>query len=154
LARVNRAKTSRKLRRLYRMRQRRFRHAVNAMIKTIVEDACQLGISKIVLGRLKNIRTKSHSKANGMVNNFWSFNYIARRFREKAVEHGIEVEEKSEYKTSSKCPLCHSEDIATRGRLFKCLCCGLEANRDAVGVLNIGHLHGGGVNGVWHTPCF
>jgi putative transposase len=39
LARVNRAKTSRKLRRLYRMRQRRFRHAVNAMIKTIVEDA-------------------------------------------------------------------------------------------------------------------
>jgi transposase len=87
-----------------------------------------------------------------MVNNFWSFNYIARRFREKAVEHGIEVEEKSEYKTSSKCPLCRSEDIATRGRLFKCLCCGLEANRDAVGVLNIGHLHGGGVNGVVAHP--
>jgi putative transposase len=151
LARVNRAKTSRKLRRLYRMRQRRFRHAVNAMIKTIVEDACQLGISKIVLGRLKNIRTKSHSKVNGMVNNFWSFNYIAGRFMEKAVEHGIEVEEKSEYKTSSKCPLCHSEDIATRGRLFKCLSCGLEANRDAVGVLNMGRLHGGGVNeGVAH----
>jgi hypothetical protein len=32
---------------------------VNAMIKTIVEDAYQLGISKIVLGRLKNIRTKA-----------------------------------------------------------------------------------------------
>jgi putative transposase len=46
LARVNGAKTSRKLRRLYRMRQRRFRHAVNAMIKTIVEDAYQLGIQK------------------------------------------------------------------------------------------------------------
>jgi transposase len=44
---VNKAKTSRKL---YRIRQRRFRHAVNAMIKTIVEDAYQLGISKIVLG--------------------------------------------------------------------------------------------------------
>jgi putative transposase len=56
LARVNGAKTSRKLRRLYRMRQRRFRHAVNAMIKTIVEDAYQLGISKIVLGKLKNIK--------------------------------------------------------------------------------------------------
>jgi len=36
----------------------------------------------------------------------------------------------------------------TRGRLFKCLSCGLEANRDAVGVLNIGYLHGGSVNGV------
>jgi len=27
--------------------------------------------------------------------------------------------------------------------------CRLEANRDAVGVLNIGCLHGGGVNGWW-----
>jgi len=87
---------------------------------------------------LKNIRTKSHSKANGMVNNFWSFNYIARRFMEKAEEYGIEVEEKSEHKTSSKCPLCHSEDIMTRGRLFKCLCCRLEANRNAVCVPSIG----------------
>jgi putative transposase len=154
LARVNRAKTSRKLRRLHRMRRRRFRHAVNAMIKTIVEDAYQLGISKIVLGRLKNIRTKSrnNNKVNGMINNFWSFNYIVRRFKEKAEEYGIEVEEKSEYKTSSKCPLCRSEDIVTRGRLFKCLSCGLEANRDAVGVLNIGHLHGGSVNGVVAHP--
>jgi putative transposase len=103
---------------------------------------------------LKNIRTKSHSKVNGMVNNFWSFNYMARRFMEKAEEHGIEVEERSEYKTSSKCPLCHSEDIATRGRLFKCLSCGLEANRDAVGVPNIGHLHEAALTGWWHTPCF
>jgi putative transposase len=154
LARVNRAKTSRKLRRLYRMRQRRFRHAVNAMIKTIVEDAYQLGISKIVLGRLKNIRTKSrnNNKANGMVNNFWSFNYIVRRFKEKAEEYGIEVEEKSEYKTSSKCPLCRSEDIITKRRFFKCLSCGLEANRDAVGVLNIGYLHGGSINRVVTHP--
>ena len=89
LARVNRAKTSKKLRKLYRIRRRRFSHAVNAMIKTIVEFAVKLGISKIILGR---------------------------------------------------------------GRLFKCLCCGLEANRDAVGVLNIGHLHGGGVNGVVAHP--
>jgi putative transposase len=148
---VNKAKTSRKL---YRIRQRRFRHAVNAMIKTIVEDAHQLGISRIVLGRLKNIRMKSRNngKANAMINNFWSLNYITGRFKEKAEEYGIEVEEKSEYKTSSKCPLCHSEDITTKGRLFKCLSCGLEANRDAVGALNIGCLHGGGVNGV--VACF
>jgi putative transposase len=83
------------------------------MIKTIVEDAYQLDISKIVLGRLKNIRTKSrnNNKVNGMINNFWSFNYIARRFREKAKEYGIEVDEKSEYKMSSKCPLCRSENV-------------------------------------------
>ncbi len=32
LAKTNKTKTSRKLRKLYRIRQRRFRHAVNAMI--------------------------------------------------------------------------------------------------------------------------
>jgi putative transposase len=107
------------------------------MIKTIVEDAHQLGISKIVLGRLRNIRNNSHSnsKANAMINNFWSFEYIVKRFKERAEECGIEVEEKSEYRTSSKCPFCRSEDIMTRGRLFRCLYCGLEGNRDAVGVL-------------------
>jgi putative transposase len=153
LARVNGAKTSRKLRKLYRIRQRRFRHAVNAMIKTIVEDAHRLRISKIVLGRLRGIRSDSHNgKANAMINNFWSFDYIVRRFREKAEEYGIEVREVSEYRTSNRCPLCHSEIIITKGRLFKCLSCGLEAHRDAVGVLNIGCLNGGNVNGVVAHP--
>jgi IS605 OrfB family transposase len=126
---------------------------MNAMIKTIVEDAYQLDISKIVLGILKNMRIKSYNngKVNAMINNFWSFNYITGRFKEKAEEYGIEVEE-SEYKTSSKCPLCRSEDIMARGRLFKCLSCGLEANREAVGVLNMGCLNGGGVSGV--VACF
>ena len=153
LARTNSTKTSRKLRKLYRIRQRRFRHAVNAMVKTIVDGAHQLGISKIVLGKLKGIRKNGkNGKANAIINNFWSFNYIIRRFKERAEEYGIEVEEKSEYRTSSKCPFCHSEDILTRGRLFRCLYCGLEANRDAVGVLNIGYLHGGGVNWVVAHP--
>jgi transposase len=102
-----------------------------------------------VLGKLKGIRKNGkNGKANAMINNFWSFDYIVKRFKERTEEYGIEVEEKSEYKTSSKCPFCRSEYIITRGRLFKCLSCGLEANRDAVGVLNIGHLHGGGVNWV------
>jgi putative transposase len=153
LARTNSTKTSRKLRKLYRIRQKRFRHAVNAMVKTIVDGAHQLGISKIVLGKLKGIRKNGkNGKANAIINNFWSFNYIIRRFKERAEEYGIEVEEKSEYRTSSKCPFCHSEDILTRGRLFRCLYCGLEANRDAVGVLNIGYLHGGGVNWVVAHP--
>ncbi|MDI9619227.1 MAG: transposase [Candidatus Nezhaarchaeota archaeon] len=103
LARVNRAKTSR---RLYALRRRRFRHAVNAMIKAIVEDAYALGISKIVLGKLKGIRGNSHNcKANSMINNFWSFDHIVRRFKERAEEHGIEVKEESERETSSVCPM-------------------------------------------------
>jgi len=153
LARVNGARTSKKLRRLYRTRQRRFRHAVNTMMKTIVEEAYRLGVSKIELGKLKGVRNNSHNgKANTMINNFWSFSYIVRRFKEKAEEYGIEAGEVSEYKTSSKCPYCGSENVTNRGRLFKCYDCGLEAHRDAVGVLNIGHLNGGGVNGVVAHP--
>jgi putative transposase len=153
LARVNGARTSKKLRRLYRTRQRRFRHAVNAMVKTIVEEAYRLGVSKIVLGKLKGVRSNRHNgKANTMINNFWSFKYIVERFKGKAEEYGIEVREVSEYKTSSKCPYCGSENVTNRGRLFKCSDCGLEAHRDAVGVLNIGHLNGGGVNGVVAHP--
>ncbi|MGC8937315.1 MAG: transposase, partial [Candidatus Methanomethylicaceae archaeon] len=143
LAKTNSAKTSRKLRKLYRIRQWRFKHAVNTMIKSVVETAYGLGISKIVLGRLKGIRRNNHSgKTNTMINNFWSFDYIIRRFKEKAEEYSIEVIEVGEYKTSSTCPFCGSEDITTKGRLFKCLNCRLEANRDAVGVLNIGLAQG------------
>jgi IS605 OrfB family transposase len=134
----------------YRIKQRRLRHAVNAMVKTIVDDAHELSVSKIVLGKLKGIRNNSNSnnhngKANAIMNNFWSLEYIIRRFKERAEECGMEVEEKSEYGTSSECT---SEDITTGGRLFRCLCCGLEAKRDAVGVLNIGSRQGENTNGV------
>jgi putative transposase len=138
LARINRAKTSRKLRMLYRVRQRRFKQAVNAMIKQIVEDAYQLGISKIVLGRLKGIRNNSQNgKANAMINNFWSFNYIVRRFKEKTEEYGIKVEEKSEYGTSSECPFCHSKGTRRHRGLFYCRKCDMVMNADAVGALNM-----------------
>ncbi|MEM2352543.1 MAG: transposase, partial [Thermoproteota archaeon] len=126
---------------------------VNAMIKAIVKDANALGTSKIVLGKLKGIRGNSHNcKANSMINNFWSFNYVVGRFKEKAEEHGIEVKEESERETSSVCPTCRSRNTASKGRLFKCLSCGLEAHRDAVGVLNIARLHGGEVNGAVAHP--
>lgn len=46
---------------------------------------------------------------------------------------------------SSLCPKCGSDRILRRGRLFKCLNCGLEAHRNAVGVLNMATLHSGGV---------
>jgi len=138
LARINMAKTSRKLRKLYRIRQRRFRHVVNAMIKQIVEDAHQLGISKIVFGRLKGIRNNSQNgKANAMINNFWSFHYMVRRFKEKAEEYGIKVEEKSEYKTSSICPYCNLEGVRRYRGLFCCKSCNMVINADVVGVLNI-----------------
>ncbi len=139
LARVNRTKTSRGLRRMYRIRQRRFKHAVNAMVKRIVDDAYELGLSKIILGKLKGVRNNNHNngKANAMVNNFWSFEYIIRRFKEKAEEYGIEVELLSEYQTSSLCPTCNVKGVRRYRGLFYCPNCDKAINADVVGALNI-----------------
>jgi len=153
LAKVNRARTSR------RLRKRRFRHAVNAMVKTIVEDASQLGISRIVLGDLKGIGENNHhnSKANSMIHNFWSFQYITKRFKDKAEEYGIKVVEVDERKTSTTCPRCGSDRTVKQGGLFKCLSCRVEAHRDAVGALNIGLAQGAelpaeAINGAMTRP--
>lgn len=50
-----------------------------------------------------------------------------------------------------KYPRCPSGNATTKGRLFKCPDCGLEANKDAVGVLNIGRLHEVALTGVAGT---
>jgi len=144
LSKVNKANRSRKLKKMYRIRHRRFRHAVNSMIKTIAEYASRSGISKIFLGDLEGVRENKHnSKVNAMINNFWSFDYTVKRFREKAEEHGIEVVEINEYNTSTICPKCRSDHTYKHKRLFKCLNCGFEAHRDAVGVINMGTLFRG-----------
>jgi len=147
LRRVNGKYRSKRLRNLYGIRQRRFRHAVNSMVRTMVKDLYELGVSTIVVGNLKHIRDGNgdHShKTNSMIHNFWSFKYVVQRFKDVAEEYGIKVIEVSEYKTSTQCPRCNSENTMRSGRLFKCLNCGLEAHRDAVGVLNMANLHNGG----------
>jgi len=146
LKRSNGRVRSKQLSRLYRIRQRRFRQAINAMMKVIVRDLYDLGVSKIVIGDLTGIRENNGTnsrKVNNMIHNFWSFNYVAQRLRYTAQEYGIRVKEVSEYKTSSRCIRCSSENIEKKGRLFRCLECGLEAHRDAIGVLNMANLYGG-----------
>ena len=152
LVKVNNVKRSRRLSKLYRIRQRRFKHAINAMVKMIVDNAYRLGIREMVIGNLRGMRSNNNSnnnnnnynntKANAMVNNFWSYAYIVRRIKDKAEEYSINVKEVNEHKTSSICIRCNSSlssDIVKRGRLFRCLNCRLEAHRDAIGVLNIAY---------------
>ena len=139
LAKINNTRTSRRLRKLFRIRKRRFRHAVNAMIKIIVEYAYRSGISGIVVGDLNGIRESNHKnfKANSMVHNFWSFSWMIQRLREKAEEYGIEVVEVSEYRTSSICPFCGTKGNRRHRGLFYCPNCDKVMNADVVGVLNI-----------------
>ncbi len=69
---VNKTKTSRRLRKLYRIKQRRLRHAVNSMVKGIVGDASETGASKTVTRKLRGIRNNNHKgrKVDSMIHNF------------------------------------------------------------------------------------
>jgi len=142
---INNKKSSRRLSKLYRLRQRRFRQAINTMIRNIVRDLYDLDVSKIIIGDLKHIREsngENSHKVNSMIHDFWSFNYIIQRLKCTAEEYGIQVKEVSEYKTSSRCTRCNSENVERKGRLFKCFECGIEAHRDAIGVINLGLAQG------------
>jgi len=150
----NGVKRSKKLSRMYLKRKRHFRHAVNAMMRNMVEQLYDTGVSAINLGNLTGIRDDNNTthRINSMIHNFWSFEYIVRRIKEVAEEYCIQVKEVSEYNTSSICQRCMSKNITKHKRLFKCLGCGLEAHRDAVGVINIASLQGEKVNRVMIHP--
>ncbi len=158
--RVNGKHKSKRLRKLYCKRRRRFRHQVNCIAKDFVERCYNKGVSEIVVGDLTGIRDNGNfnKKSNSMVHNFWSHRYLIQRIREKAEEYQIKVTQIDERGTSSQCPRCGSKHIIRKGRLFKCKECGLEAHRDAVGSVNIssiGHAQtwsAGVINGAVARP--
>ena len=156
LKRVNDRNTSKRLRKLYRKRQRRFRDAINTIIYRFVKLCFEKGVSEIIVGDVAHIRDDNDkgSKINSLIHNFWSFRYIIERLRTTAENFGISVRVVSERGTSSKCPWCNSKNVRKQKRLFKCLSCGIEAHRDVVGALNIALLYGEGFNGVLAHPVY
>ena len=145
LAAVNGSKKSKQFSKLYRMRKHRFRHAVATFARQLVKELYSKGVSTIVIGELTGIRENNqHSRqVNTMVHNFWSHKHVADRLRWTAEEYGIEVRTISEAYTSQTCPRCRSRHSQRILRGFRCLDCGLEAHRDAVGVLNMAARCGG-----------
>jgi len=140
LAAVNGRKKSKQLSKLYRLRKNRFRHSVATFARQLVKDLYAKGVSTIVIGELTGIRcdnNKHCTQGNAMVHNYWSHKYVADRLRWTAEEYGMKVRTVSEAYTSQTCPRCRSRHSERILRGFRCLDCGLEAHRDAVGVLNI-----------------
>jgi len=139
LATVNGHKKSKQLSKLYKTRRKRFRHAVATFARQLVKDLYARGVSSIVIGELTDIRNGNvHGRqGNMMVHNYWSHKHVADRLRWTAEEYGIKVHTVSEAYTSQTCPRCRSRHSVRILREFRCLDCGLEAHRDAVGVLNM-----------------
>ncbi|MGQ9721697.1 MAG: zinc ribbon domain-containing protein [Candidatus Jordarchaeum sp.] len=141
---VKGGRTSKRLKTLYRKRRRRFRDHVNSLVSDFVSRCWREGVSEIVCGDLREVRKQANfsKKSNSLIHNFWSHGYVLRRIKEKAEEYGIRVTTVEERGASSQCPRCGSKHMVRKGRLFRCLNCGLEAHRDAVGCVNIGLAQG------------
>jgi putative transposase len=102
-------------------------------------------VSRIIIGELAGIRNGNdhHGRqVNAMIRNYWSQKHVAARFAWTAEEYGIKVETISEAYTSQTCPRCGSRNTERILQGFKCLDCGLEAHRDAVGIVNIAARYG------------
>jgi len=142
---VNGKKKSKQLSKLCRTRRKRFRHAVATFARQLVKYIYASGVSTIVIGELTGIRNNSdHGRqGNSMIHNYWSHKHVADRLRWTAEEYGIMVRTISEAYTSQTCPRCRSRHSQRILRGFRCLDCGSEGHRDAVGVLNMAARCGG-----------
>jgi len=135
----HRQRTSRKLRLLYDKRRRFLRHALNSMVRKIMEELKEKGAGEVVVGYPKDI-TRNHS--NKLTMNFWNYGYTIRRFKEVGEELGIRVIDVAEPNTSKSCSLCgeaHESGRVKRG-LYKCPRMGKVINADLNGAINILHI--------------
>ena len=136
---VNGKYTTKRIRKYYRKRKLRFRHAINTIIYRFVKICYEKGVSEIVVGDVSGIRQNNDKgcKANAMIHNFWSFRYIINRLITTAENFGIKVKLVKENNTSSVCPFCETKGKRITRGLFYCPKCNQIMNADVVGCLNI-----------------
>jgi len=139
---VNGKDTTRRIKRLYRKRKRRFRDRINKIVKKFIDICVSKNVSEIVCGDLRGIREScgkgsGSKKRNKIVNNFWSYHYIIDRIKTTAENNGIKVRLIDESNTSSYCPICGIRGSRIYRGLFYCKKCGKKMNADVVGALNI-----------------
>lgn len=73
---------------MYRRRQRRLKHVVNAMCKDIFERLEKANVGVLVMGDLNGIRAEANHGKNGnqKLHNFWAFSMIQKRLLELGEE--------------------------------------------------------------------
>jgi len=139
---VNGKDTTKRIKKLYRKRKRRFRDRINKIVKKFIDICVSKNVSEIVCGDLRGIRDNCKKgngsrKRNKIVNNFWSYHYITNRIKITAENYGIRLTLIDESSTSSYCPICGVKGRRVYRGLFYCKRCGKKMNADVVGALNI-----------------
>jgi len=140
--RVNNKDTTKRIKKLYCKRKRRFRDRISKIVKKFVDICVSKNVSEIVCGDLRGIRDKCRKgngsgKRNKIINNFWSHRYITDRIKITAENYGIRLTLIDESNTSSYCPICGVRGSRIYRGLFYCKRCNKYMNADVVGALNI-----------------
>ena len=131
--------SSHRIKSAFRRRQRRLRHAVNAMLRDIFERLESKDIGELVIGDITGIREANHGdRGNQKLHNFWIFNMVAGRIFELGQEYGIVVTKVSERNTSKTCCLCGKQHNGRIERgLIVCKETHQSINADVNGAINI-----------------
>ncbi|MGB9674843.1 MAG: transposase, partial [Nanopusillaceae archaeon] len=132
-------KASRRLKLLYDKRKEFIKHALNSMVRRIINILYEKGINEIIIGYPKEI---FKSYGNKLTANFWNYDYIIKRFEKIGEEFGIKITKVKESYTSQNCCLCgeaHKSGRIKRG-LYKCPRTGKIINADLNGAINILHI--------------
>jgi len=140
--RVNGKDTTKRIKKLYRRRKRRFRDRINKIVRKFIDICISKNVTEIVCGDLRGIRENCRKengskKKNKIINNFWSYHYITDRLKITAENYGIRLTLIDESSTSSYCPICGARGSRMYRGLFYCKRYGREMNADVVGALNI-----------------
>jgi len=125
---------------MFRNRQRRLKHAINAMVKSVFETLEKKNVNVLVIGDLNGIRNENDKgkHTNQKLHNFWAFNMIQKRIAELGEEYGVIVRKVSEKNTSKTCCLCGKQHNGRVERgLVVCSTTHRSVNADVNGAVNI-----------------
>jgi putative transposase len=132
--------TSKRIRLQFRRRQRRLKHAINTMLRSIFSLLEEKHVGKLYIGDLNGIRKEANhgKKTNQKINDFWAFNLVEKRIMELGEEYGIKVVAVSEAYTSETCCLCGKQHNGRVERgLIVCHEKHQSMNADVNGAVNI-----------------
>ena len=127
---------SKRIQLLFRSRQHRLRHAVNALVKAIFHVLEKKNVSMVVIGDLDGIRAGADfgGSGNQKLHNFWVFKMVLKRVVELGEAMGIVVRRVSEWDTSRTCCLCGKQHNGRVERgLMVCSTLHRSVNADVTG---------------------
>lgn len=142
---MNDKHSSLELSRLYRVRKKRFDHAIRAMVRQLFDILEENDVGYLKFGNLTGIRESIDygSETNQKLHNFWAYAQISKRICELAEEYGIEVEPVDEKGSSKTCVFHPDEQNGRIHRgLYRCKGFDIVYNADAGGATNL--LYGNG----------